>query len=284
MKKIIALLIFLYLNVLFVFGQEYIIHLSGNNTGYILVEKDSWGKIQILPQIDSMDGSILITNEICSILPEEYFIYFFRDDKKIQSIVIDGDTTLISCIDGSCTRKVVVDNIINVTLSNGDWTKTVINGITPPTFQVYGRANGLIDISVFANNISTIVTSSSGIGYERIVDGNIITLTDLTTGYWTRRVIEGNITTITNSFGGWDTIVVENNTTTETSSSGNWSVTTVVGNTTTITNSNGVWLKRTVEGNSSTTTHSNGDWNKTIIDKQGNNVYYFQEGVVEFFL
>ncbi|MDR3302321.1 MAG: hypothetical protein LBT01_07330 [Spirochaetaceae bacterium] len=190
MKKISIALMLALVATAISFGQEYTVYCSDETQGYITITKDAKAKITIHCKLTK--GYVLLSKEICPILPSGIFVMFYPD----QNIEIDGNTTTETRSDGFWSKTVVDGNTTTETRSNGFWSKTVVDGNT------------------------TTETRSNGFWSKTVVDGNTTTETD-TTGYWEKKVVDGNITTVTHEyFGIRAKKVVDGNTTTVTFSDG----------------------------------------------------------------
>jgi hypothetical protein len=222
MKKLMVLFIFFIINVSFVFGQNYILYYSGDNSGFITIQKESSGKITITPKMTKIRYSIDLTEEICPILPELSESNNYSINEETQSITIDGNTTTRTYSDGSWNKTVVDGNTISWTSSDGWWHRKVVEGETET------------------------VTQSDGRWYRIITDGNTRTGID-SYGFQFREVVEGNKTTRTNFEGTTVIIIVDGNTTTWTDPDGRWQKKVIEGNTITITDSGGRYLKTSID-------------------------------------
>jgi hypothetical protein len=185
-----------------VFGQEvYTIYCSGNILqGTCTVQQDKGGKITITPRWGLFGSWLYIDHALCPLIPTR--VGRVSVTPFDLSIIIDGNTKMVTSENGVWTKTVVNGNTTMETWSDGSWTKTVVNGNT------------------------TMTTESNGSWTKTVVNGNT-TMETRSDGYWIKTVVDGNTTMETWSDGRWHKTVVDGNTTMETWSSGFWHKTVV---------------------------------------------------------
>jgi hypothetical protein len=141
MKKILFLSFILYVAAFIpVFGQEeYTLLCSGDDRGTVTIHRNREGKITITGRIAGagprMIGTVEINHAICPLIPMGQTFNFMGNSR---SIIIDGNTTTITKLDGSWQRRVVNGNTTAITYSNGSWERKVVNGNTTTITYSFG--------------------------------------------------------------------------------------------------------------------------------------------------
>jgi hypothetical protein len=273
MKKNLALVFALFIAG-GVFAEEYTIFLSGTLKGFITVQKDSSGKITIVPSISS-NGRVWIGNSVCPLLPKEGFNIW----KTTKSIVIDGNTITETSVDGKWYRTVVDGDTTTYTASDGHWTKTVTSGNTITFTSSRGR--GDLAVTVLEGNTLTKTYPNSALTVTHYDRDLRETSTDSYEGWWQRVVVSESTMTETDSTGSWSRAVINGNTTTVIKD-GELSYEEVIhGNTRTLTYSYGSGYREVTEGNTITITSLDGK-RKEIIDRQGSDIFITLTGSYAF--
>jgi hypothetical protein len=217
-----------------VFAQEeYTLIYRGDVQGTVAIRRDSNGKITITPSLPNVYSGEYLDNSLCPLIP---ILPEWVDNPVVNSttnrlsisvytasIVIDGNTTIVTYPDGSWTKIVIQGNTRTETRLNSSWWKrTIVEG----------------------NTVTE--TISNGQWNKTVVEGDTTTMT-YSSGSWYKWVVEGNTTTHTNSYGEMFRTVVDGNTTTDTDKNGNWEKWVVNGDTKTTTWSNGNWAKTVID-------------------------------------
>jgi hypothetical protein len=191
-----------------VFGQEtYTLFCSGTVQGTVTIERDRGGKITITGRLTGRFApSVDINHAICPLIPVGVSLVF---QSITRSIIIDGNTTISTNLDGSGFKRVVNGNTTTSTHSDGRVEKDVINGNT--TTSTY--SNGAWIRSVVNGNTTT-STFSNGLVQKSVVNGNTTTHSslDLNSGIesiWYTEVVNGNTTTRNFPAFGWTKKVVD---------------------------------------------------------------------------